>query len=53
MKYHVSLGLFYDQLSIKSGGWGEGWVKYVFLGFRHQLRCQAEGKIDNTLFHMR
>jgi hypothetical protein len=29
---------------------GEGRVKYVFLGLRRQLRCQAEGKITTLWF---
>jgi hypothetical protein len=36
MPFHVSL----DHLSLKSGGG----VKYVFLGLRRHLRCQAKGK---------
>jgi hypothetical protein len=39
MPFHVSLD-FSDHLSLKSGGV----VKYVFLGLRRQLCCQAEGK---------
>jgi hypothetical protein len=41
MSYHVSL----DYHSVKSWqGEGRGKVKYVFLGLRRQLCCQAEGK---------
>jgi hypothetical protein len=46
MSIHVNsrhLSYRFSENSVKSGG-GEGMVKYVFLGLRRQLRCQAEGK---------
>jgi hypothetical protein len=43
MSFHVSLD-FSDHLSLKLGGDGQSNVKYVFLGFRRQLRCLADGK---------
>jgi hypothetical protein len=47
--FNVSLD-FSDQLSVKSGeGQGRGSDKYVFLGLRRQLRCQAKGKNTITM----
>jgi hypothetical protein len=45
MSFHVSL-YYSDQLLIKSGEreGGVRGVKYVFLGLRRQLCCQAKGK---------
>jgi hypothetical protein len=37
------IGLSRKFSKVGGGGKGEG-VRYVFLGLRRQLRCQAEGK---------